>query len=220
MIFNFKWYDMKELKYILMAMVAGWIIWGCDDNYYHDSGLANGKHDCSMWEYLHTDGRDWDSTVVMIERAGLRSLFDGGDSENGEITFFGPTNYSIMQFLYKTLDDVGEVMYERIADIPVEMCRQMILSHVIRGKKMSTDFDFEVKGTLTGGSVETTLTGRQLRVYRVRGEYNGIPDIGPEGLMIHALEGGHIAGVASSNIETTNGVVHSLSYTHQLTELY
>lgn len=211
---------MKQLKYILIAMVAGLVVWSCDDDYYHDSGLANGKHDCTLWGYLHTDGRDWDSTIVMIERAGLESLFKGEDGENREITFFGPTNYSIMQFLYKTLDDAGGVMYERVADVPVEMCRQMILSHVIRGKKMSMDFDFEVKGTLTGGSMETTLTGIQLRVYRVRGTYNGIPDIGPEGLMIHGLESGHIEAVASSNIETTNGVVHSLSYSYQLTELY
>lgn len=211
---------MKQMIYVVMLVASCcWMI-GCDDDYYHDSGLANGKHDCTVWEYLHTDGRDWDSTVVMIERAGLESLFKGEDDENKEITFFGPTNYSIMQFLYKTLDENGEEKYARIADIPVGVCRQMILSHVIRGKKMSTDFDYEVKGTLTGGSVEESLTGKPLRVYRSRGSFHDVPDIGPEALSVHALGSGHIVMVASSNIEMTNGIVHSLSYTYELTELY
>lgn len=47
----------------------------------------------------------------------------------------------------------------------------------------------------------------------------GVPDIGEEGLGIHALKSGYQAKVASSNIETTNGVVHALSYTYQMTEL-
>ena len=60
-----------------------------------------------------------------------------------------------MQFLFKTVDEEYEMMYSSIDDIPVEICRQFILSHVIREKWLSTDFEFENKGTLTGGSEET-----------------------------------------------------------------
>ena len=42
----------------------------CDDDYFHDSGLADGKHDCTMWEYFQTDGENWDSTMILIEHAG------------------------------------------------------------------------------------------------------------------------------------------------------
>jgi len=64
-----------------------------------------------------------------------------------------------------------------------------------------------------------TLTGKDLRVYRIKTDYMGIPDIGPEGLAIHALESGHIVRVASADIEMNNGMVHSLSYSYMWTEL-
>lgn len=207
-------------KYITLIITLSVIVLtGCNDDYFHDTGLADGKHDCSLWEYMKNDHENWDSTILLIERAGLVSLFDGTDSENKEITFFGPTNMSIMQFLFKTVDDNYEMIYNTINDIPVETCKQVILSHVIKGKKKSIEFDFEIKGTLTGGTETKNLAGNDLRIYRAKGEYMGIPDIGPEALHVHSLTFGHIALIASSNIETTNGIVHSLATTYQLSEL-
>ena len=81
---------------------------GCDDNYYHDSGLANGKHNCTMWEYFQTDHENWDSTMILIECAGLKEVFDGTNPDYKEITFFGVTNLSILQFLVKTTGDDWE----------------------------------------------------------------------------------------------------------------
>ena len=60
----------------------------CDDDYFHDSGLADGKHDCTMWEYFQTDGENWDSTMILIEHAGLKEVFDGTNPDYKEITFF------------------------------------------------------------------------------------------------------------------------------------
>ena len=45
------------------------------------------------------------------------------------------------------------------------------------------------------------------------------PDIGPESLFFQAVTSGHIAMVASADIEMMNGVVHSLSYTYEFTKL-
>ena len=194
------------------------ILCSCED-YYHDSGLANGKHDCTMWEYFESQPGDWDSTMILIEHAGLKDVFDGTNPDYKEITFFGVTNLSIEQLLVKTIDDDWEPIYNRVKDIPVDLCRDMLLSHIIPGKMMKTGFDYEVKGTLTGGTMVTTIGGVELRVYRTLTPYNGIPDIGPESLFFHAVLSGHIAMVASADIEMTNGVVHSLSYTYEFTEL-
>ena len=193
------------MKNILILLGLLFAVCSCDD-YFHDSGLADGKHDCTMWEYLNTQPQDWDSTVLLIERAGLVDLFDGKDHEHPEITFFGVTDLSIEQFLLKTVDEEDEPLYARVDDIPVDLCREMLLSHVVPGKIMKEEFDYEVKGTLTGGTM-------------VRSEYGGVPDIGAEGLSIHAMVSGQMASVASANIETRSGVVHSLSYTYQFTEL-
>ena len=64
-----------KLQYFLFLFILG--LGACDDDYFHDSGLANGRHDCTVWEYLHTDAYNWDSTILVIERAGLVDLFDG-----------------------------------------------------------------------------------------------------------------------------------------------
>lgn len=137
---------MKKCALFIIGFMI--IFCGCGKDYFHDTGLANGKHDCTIWEYMQQDRENWDSTILVIKRAGLQSLFDGTDGENKEITFFGPTNMSIMQFLFKTVDEEYEMMYSSIDDIPVEICRQFILSHVIREKWLSTDFEFENKGDL------------------------------------------------------------------------
>ena len=59
-------------------VVATLVVLGaCTDYQYVDTGLANGKHDCTVWEYLHSQPDDWDSTIIMIEHAGMK----GGTSD-------------------------------------------------------------------------------------------------------------------------------------------
>ena len=99
---------MKKCALFIIGFMI--IFCGCRKDYFHDTGLANGKHDCTIWEYMQQDRENWDSTILVIKRAGLQSLFDGTDGENKEITFFGPTNMSIMQFLFKTVDEEYEMM--------------------------------------------------------------------------------------------------------------
>lgn len=176
-------------------------------------------HDCSVWEYLKSDTENWELQTRLIERAGLVPLFDGTDPQHREITFFGLTNLSIMGFLLKTTGDNGERLYQDIADIPVELCRTFVLSYVIDGKKEREDFNDEIPGTLTGGTELPNLNGKTLRIYQTRSDYYGVPDAGPRGLFIHALESGYIARIVTSDIETRNGFVHALSTTFQIVEL-
>ena len=198
------------MKIFYVFLVLWGVATGCGNDFYHDSGLADGKHDCTVWEYLQTDHYNWDSVIVMIEHAGLKDVFDGTNPEFKQITFFAPTNLSVNQFLFKTTGETGDMVYSSVKDVPVELCRKMLLAHVLNRRMMKEDFDYEVKGTLTGGTMVTTIGGVELRVYRTRTPYNGIPDIGPESLFFHAVTSGHIAMVASADIEMMNGVVHSL----------
>ena len=161
-----------------------------------------------MMDYLRSDHNNWDSIVVAIEYAGLTDIFEGTNPDYKEITFFGPTNMSIRKFF---LEQTGEAIYHTIREIPVELVKDMILAYLVEGKKMKETFDYEVKGTLTGGTEVYSLNNVKLRVYRTQSEFNGIPDIGAEGLKIHAEISGQMASIASADIESYNGVVHSLS---------
>ena len=53
------------------------VLSSCTKYNFDDTGLANGKHDMTMWEYFKSDSYNWDSLRVMTERAGLVSLFQG-----------------------------------------------------------------------------------------------------------------------------------------------
>lgn len=207
------------MKTISIVIGLVFLLGACEKNDFHDSGLANGKHNCSMWEYMQKDPRNWDSVRLMIQRAGLQQLFEGTNPEYPEITFFGPVNYSVVRFLLKTTDEEGNRLYRSVQDVPADVCRQMVLSHILPRRMMKEDFDYENKGTDTGGSILQTLTGIDLRIYRIKSPYYDIPDLGPEYLAIHALEKGYKVNVSSADIETTNGVVHSLSNTYEMVEL-
>lgn len=207
-------------KYILFFFITI-LLYSCDKDNYIDTGLSNGRYNGTVWEYLHSN-HEWDSAIVIIERAGLTGIFDGTDPEYKDgITFFGFTNFTVWQFLAYTVDDEDNRIYKSIRDIPADMCRQMVLDYVVKGKRMKESFGYEIRGTMEGGTEVMTASGKTLRVYRnkTNDPYTGEPDKGPEGLSIHAIESGHIAAIASADNQADNGVVHSLTYEFQWTEL-
>lgn len=65
------------MKKILLFIGVCFVAISCTKENFIDTGLANGDHDCSMLEYMRGDHYNWDSTVVMIEHAGLTDLFEG-----------------------------------------------------------------------------------------------------------------------------------------------
>lgn len=178
-----------------------------------DTGNFKSDKSKTLWEYFTGASPDnWELLVEAIEYAGIKHVFDGSDPNYKEITCFGVTNYSIEKFLY-------ENGMRNISDLSPEACKAMVLSHLIPGKYLKNTFDFEVRGTNEGGSIFTTLTGKSLRIYRIKtpGPYG--PESGPTLLGIHAPESGFKASVASEDIEVKNGVVHALAYDYIWNEL-
>ena len=51
---------MKNIGIILVLLS----LFSCETKYnYIDSGLANGRFDGTMYDYLHSNSYDWDSTL-------------------------------------------------------------------------------------------------------------------------------------------------------------
>lgn len=67
-----------KMKKIIALILGAFALYSCVDDNYHDSGLANGRYDGTVWEYMHSN-HEWDSALVVIERAGLVGIFDGSD---------------------------------------------------------------------------------------------------------------------------------------------
>ena len=72
---NQKVFDiMKKIIYIITMCLTMGVFSSCTQYNFDDTGLANGKHDMTMWEYFKGDSYNWDSLRVMAERADLVSL--------------------------------------------------------------------------------------------------------------------------------------------------
>ena len=176
----------------------------CTKENFIDTGNASGIFDGSIMEYMRQHPQDWDSTVVVIEWAGLAQLFEGKDPQYPEITFWGPTNLSIIRYML----DNG---IKQVKDVEPEVWKSMMLRYVIPGKYKREDF--ATGDSKTGCDTFTALGGNHLRVYRVLTSYKDIPEAGPAELWVHSSDTGYsVAQVASADIEPDNGIVHSLMY--------
>ena len=205
------------IKHITKGAIVVMVLCLCSCTKYNyiNGGTANGIHDCTMWEYFHTNSYDWDSTVVMIEHAGLKSLFDG-TGEYKQITFFGLTSNSILRYML-------ENNYERVTDIPVGKCQDIIqklvapkrimLNDVPRGNRIQSGGGIESAFVEYDGLVFDRIRG-SLFLWTQRMAYNDIEDTGEIALYIASRnqDGTRNERVASTDIQTTNGVVHSLNY--------
>ena len=87
---------MNKIFIILLMVFIGS---ACTKENFIDTGKASGIFDGNILEYMKNDPYNWDSTVVVIEWAGLTSLFEGKDAQYPEITFFGPTRLSILRYM-------------------------------------------------------------------------------------------------------------------------
>ena len=212
----------------------------CTDFNYIDTGVANGKHDCSMWEYLKADSRNWDSTVIMIEHAGLRDVFEG-NSVYGQITFFGITSKSILLYILYHNDELDQLKEEgvqvddsdywhRVTDIPAATCRRMLMQLIVpkllmladipRGNFITTSNGLASSAEL-GGVTYKTLGNGELFLYTYQEEYKNMAGKGETRIYMVSinLSASKKNGIASCNIETLNGVVHSLEYDFLLTDI-
>ena len=151
----------------------------------------------------------------MAERADLVSVFQGTSSYGKDITFFGITNHSIRRYLYAN-------GLKSVADIPVADCKTFILNSILPKRIMLDDFKTGVKSSDasnpigTGGETFTMASNNSLWIYTFREDYNNVPNAGPLQIYLVSSSTTKTSHVASSNIQTLTGVVHSLDYNFSL----
>lgn len=210
------------IKIIVFACILG--LCSCTNYQYIDSGTANGKHDCTMWEYLHKQPYDWDSTIVMIEHAGMKDYFDGTLHE--QITFFGITNYAIKRFImdHDAKVKTEEEKWHEIRGVDPDSCaailkkliipeKRIMMNDVSKGrwsKQIGEDGKLVYKGS--GGNHYYCVIG-EVFCWTYQEDYDNVPEKGA--IALHMVrKGQNYEGerIVSCNIETNTGVVHALSY--------
>lgn len=210
------------MRKILFILLLFFVTTGCEtkDNYI-DTGICIGKHDCSIYQYLHKSSYDWDSTIRIIQRADMVELFDGTEP----ITFWGPANHSIRRYMI-------DKKIKSIDDIPVLTCQNMLKTYIVMGKYMTKDIEFripDISGKYLGGTKWPTLGKNFMHAYKEQGDFGDIEGVGAITLYLRSItikdygngpiESSSSVPLASPDIECTNGVVHSLNYNHRFGDL-
>ena len=180
-----------------------------------DTGVANGKHDMTMYEYFQTDSYNWDSLLVMINKAELQDLFEGKREGFENITFWGPTNHSIRRWML-------ENNINSLADVSQQDCERMVLAHVVKGRTMLDDIPrgvVNVDGLSGGMEMKGSDNDNLMLAWTEQLPYNGVIGVGAVIINLRSLRTTTDIDIASSNIETNTGVVHSLHPNYTLGEL-
>ena len=211
---------MNDMKKILIALNMCLACLACTTKQeVIDGGVSSPYYDGSIMEYLRSDPEQWGYTVQMIERAELTNLFEGEVDTIQAITFFAPPSFAVYRYLMDCkYDGVSEVRYESIEEMPVELCRELILKHVVVGKYLKEDIRFRnmdygiYAAEQDGGTAFTCMGENRVIAYLERNTYKGIPEAGAIEMFLYSVTVGKMIPLATPNIQPKNGVVHALNY--------
>lgn len=217
----------NSLKGVALLLLVN--LYSCTDYNYIDGGLAKGVHDCTMWEYFENQTQDWDSTMVMIEHAGMKSYFDGS-GQYKQITFFGITDITITRFMLQhnsQLDSdkeggkpVDDAYWYKVKDMPADSCaailkklivpdQRIMLKDVPQGNRLQINHKY----IESDGKRFPTLYGDEIFTWMVPEDYEDLQDAGAKVLWIARRRNtSSNYQVASTDIQTTTGVVNSMDY--------
>lgn len=197
-------------KIILMTAILV-SLGSCTKDNYINTGLSI-TYDCDIYEYLHKSSYNWDSTILMIQRADMVEVFQGKDARYPQITFFGITNHSIRRYLL-------EKDIQRVNDLSPEFCREMLFKHMLNRRMMSGDVEFRIpniSGEIDGGTKVTCIGGNELHLYREQDDYGGVENAGAIHLRLYSITADGKVPMASPDLKFRNGVVHALNYNYSL----
>lgn len=193
------------------------------DDYYRDGGFANPNFDGNMLEYLESKPVEFDTIAQLIKLAGLDD-----ELQSEDITFFTPSDrevknllgyvggYGLNHYLYGLGKDTVRVL----ADVDSLIWKKHLQRHMFRGSNLLADYpqvDHNLREIYPGEnyySVNNTV----LNIGVVHHDVNGVKYAGYRQLSISYIpdvsrpdEFWYTVMVSSSDIQPTNGVVHTLS---------
>lgn len=205
---------------LLYFVISVTTLFSCTKQEVINTGVSSPYFEGTIMDYLKSNNYNWEQTVQMIERADLVDLFEGKVDTLPEITFFAPPSYTILRFIYESQDNTNpDDRYRSVADIPVSLCRELILKHVVKGKYLKEDFNYRNQ-TYTiyhekqdGGTQLVCMEKNSVIAYRDKTNYGGVTNAGAEILYLYSPIYGNVP-MATPNIQPYHGVVHALNYNY------
>lgn len=206
------------MKRILMILGICFTLYSCDnDDYFKDGGISDSHIGTSTFEFLQAHSQ-LDTLAILIERAGLKEALDD------EHTLFAPNNLSIKNYVNTILTEM------RLIDPMAEFTINDIAVDTLEKHMGGYIFPQEItRDILTAeGKVFTALNGDQRRIslepvqeYTV--ELGQFPEYvfytyqdGDSWDPWNELDDDIKIRIRTSNLISTNGVIHVLQGEHVL----
>ncbi|TCC91969.1 hypothetical protein EZ428_09520 [Pedobacter frigiditerrae] len=212
---------MKHKNKIVFLMLAGVLVLfaGCK-KYYFDSGVHEAKFDGTILQYLKSKPAFFDSTLRVIELAGMTDVVD-----KEQITFFAPPSGSIyksIKRLNQYLKFNGKDTVSQLSQIKQSVWKNALSQYIFKGKNLLKDYPQRDTASYLAypGQNYTSYAGRIMNVGVVFNDAGGVIYAGYRQLYlayIPDLSNPQVSlvniPVASSDIQPNNGVVHVLNKT-------
>jgi len=197
------------MKNILLAIILlGLIFPSCNDDYYTDGGLADGKLNMTTYDFIKSRPDMFEKLIWIIDQNNLK------DEINKEgTTFFPPKDESIVSYLERK--QLESVQLDKLPPEEVDTLGMTLEMYMFPYEIMRDDLSPKMKEYV---SVSDHLMGITLKIE----PYNEIPGFGPSTVILSGparYNPGSSQGirdnaeVATSDLESTNGAIHVLRKT-------
>lgn len=209
---------MKRI-FLILAVIIGLI--SCEsDDYLVDGGISDGHVGTTTFDFLKSH-HQLDTLALLIERAGLV------DEVNSATTLFAPNNLSIKKYVIKVENEmllIDPGAHYTVDDIPVDTLQKHLGAYIFDVKIKREDMTVE-------GNIYTAINGEERHITLMPAEsYQDQLSENPEYVYYRAKGGlkwdwdneeGEIPDdfntvVRTSNLISTNGVIHVLQGDHSL----
>jgi hypothetical protein len=211
---------MQQVKYVLMGLLL--LVCACKkDQYYKDSGSHDPRFKGSTIAYLDSNPFYYDTIAAVVRLAGMEEVF-----KSDTITFFAPPDNSvrnIMRELNYQLFRSGYDTLKVLGDIPAAVWAKYLSLYTFHGANQLKDYpqiDYNLVNVYPGQGY-LSWGGEPMNIGVIYNDDNGVKYVGYRQLSIayipdpaRPLWNWYVERVASSNILTDNGVVHTLNNNH------
>jgi hypothetical protein len=207
------------MKHILIIAAFAFVMTSCsNDDYLIDGGISNGNVGKTTLEFLKSHYQ-LDTFAILIEKAGMAAQV------NGATTLFAPNNLSVRNYINAVLTwkrKTDPLATYTINDIPVDTLTKYMGGYIFDGKIKREDMSQE-------GTIYTGINGMERRislepntttyasftadpVYFVYYTYKKGLTWDLWNVVVDDIK----ISVRTSNLISTNGVIHILQGSHVL----
>lgn len=213
-------------NYLNIFLLAGVLLTGLfscqkEKDYFLNSGLANPYFKGTIVDYLDAKPFYFDSVALVVRLAGMDSVLN-----SDTVTFFAPTDRSILRLVNSVNDQLYALRYDTIktlSDVPATIWRKYLSRYIFHDANQLKDYpqiDYDLLINYPGQGY-LSWDGWPMNIGVVYHDNNGVKYVGYRQLSIAYIpdqsnpkSGWTVAYVASCNILTDNGVVHVLDDNH------